>query len=109
MRPKSNGKSLMISGFMCDCHGFLNVNWQNTKKDDEGNIIHEGCEERKSYTIINPGRNADGYWTNENLVQQLVEVIPLFEKFILTVNYYFALTILKIIMLSLLMDWLFRN
>jgi hypothetical protein len=70
----------MISGFMCDCHGFLNINWQITKKDDEGNIIHQGYEERKSYTIINPGKNADGYWTNENLVQQLVEVIPLFEK-----------------------------
>jgi hypothetical protein len=34
----------------------------------------------KSYTIIKPGKNRDGYWTNANLVAQLKEVIPLFEQ-----------------------------
>ena len=60
--PKSRGRCLMVSGFICDCHGFLRV----------GN--------RKSYKIIAPGKNADGYWTNDDLVKQLEEVIPLFEE-----------------------------
>ena len=52
----------MVSGFTCDCHGFLKL--------EDG---------RKSYQIITPGKNGDGYWTNEDLVKQLALVIPLFE------------------------------
>jgi hypothetical protein len=55
LRPKSNGRSLHISGFACACHGF--------------------CQtlERSSYKIIKPGKNADGYWTNKDLVKQLLD------------------------------------
>ncbi len=66
IRPKSNGKSLMISGFMCACHGFI-------CKNIDGNI-------KRSYKTIKPGKQRDGYWTNENLVEQLEEVIPLFKS-----------------------------
>ena len=53
----------MVSGLMCDCHGSLNLGG-----------------DRKSYKIIAPGKNADGYWTNEDLVKLLELVIPLFEE-----------------------------
>jgi transposase len=63
LRPKSNGRSLHVSGFMCACHGFMRI----------GN--------RRSYKIIKPGKNADGYWTNADLVKQLEEeVISLAEE-----------------------------
>ena len=58
IRPKSNGSSLMVSGFSCECHGFVG-----------GNITH----------IMKPGKNRDGYWTNAMLVEQLEKVIPIFE------------------------------
>ena len=58
IRPKSNGSSLMVSGFSCECHGF-----------------HDG----KSWHKIKPGKNRDGYWTNADLVEQLKKVIPIFE------------------------------
>ncbi len=61
LRPKSSGRSLMISGFICECHGFLSLDGKN------------------SFQIIEPGKNHDGYWTNDNLVNQLQVVIPLFE------------------------------
>ncbi len=66
IRPKSNGQSIMISGFLCACHGFL-------CREINGNTV-------RSYKTIKPGKNRDGFWTNENLVQQLEEVIPLFKS-----------------------------
>ena len=52
----------MVSGFMCECHGFITRNGVSTFK------------------IIEPGKNKkDGYWTNANLVDQLKDVMPLFE------------------------------
>ena len=60
--PKSRGRSRMISGFMCHCHGFLS----------DGEL--------KSYSCITPGANNDGYWTNKDLVEQFEKVVPLFRK-----------------------------
>ena len=62
LKSKSRGRSLMVSGFICECHGFC-------RKD-----------QRRAYKIINPGKNADGYWTNEDLVKQLQDAIPLIEE-----------------------------
>ena len=61
IRAKSKGPSQHISGFSCPCHGF------------------PALDGAKSYKIINPGKNNDGYWTNDDLVLQVQEVIPLFE------------------------------
>ena len=58
IRPKSNGSSLMVSGFSCVCHGF-----------------HGGTTSH----IMKPGKNRDGYWTNAMLVEQLEKVIPIFQ------------------------------
>ena len=62
IKPKSNGSSLMISGFMCDCHGFLHLNGQ------------------KSYETFEFGKNRDGAWTNDNLIEQLEKVIEIFKQ-----------------------------
>ena len=57
MRPKSNGQSEHVSGFVCACHGFVQM--------DMGDYCFE------SFQIIKPGKNNEGYWTNQDLVNQL--------------------------------------
>jgi len=47
LRKKGDGKSLMVSGFVCPCCGFV---------DSE---------------TIEPGKNADGWWKTENMVAQV--------------------------------------
>lgn len=60
LRPKTNGSSLMVSGFTCPCHGWLTLNGKT------------------SWKIIRP--SSDGNWLNTDLVEQLHEVIPLFKE-----------------------------
>jgi transposase len=40
-----------------------------------------GGDWHSSFCIITPGKNADGYWTNDDLIIQLGIVIPLFERY----------------------------
>ena len=61
LRPKSRGQSLMVSGFMCECHGFI-----------------ERSDGYRSYEIIKPGIHRDGWWTNDDLIKQLNHVMPMF-------------------------------
>jgi hypothetical protein len=57
--PKTNGSSLMVSAFMCPCHGMM---------CDEGEV---------SYKLFKAGTNRDGWWDNADLVNQLQQVIPI--------------------------------
>ena len=50
----------MISDFFCECHGPLH--WF---AEDETKVY--------AREIIAPGKNFDGYWTNEDVVRQLEE------------------------------------
>lgn len=59
----TNGSSLMISAFICPCHGIFATE-----------------ELGSSYELFKAGANRDGYWDNEMLVNQFENVIPLFEK-----------------------------
>lgn len=68
LRPKSRGRSQHVSGFCCPCCGFL-----EEENEETGEIT-------RSFVIITPGKNADGYWTNDDLVLQLQRVMPLFER-----------------------------
>ena len=61
--PKSNGTSIMISGFVCECHGFMKG-------------IIDGTE-LKSYKLFEAGVAREGWFTNDDLVQQLKDVLPL--------------------------------
>ena len=60
IKPKSTGQSQHVSAFTCDCHGFMkaliNGQWKT------------------SYKIITPGKNSDGYWTNDDLVKQIEDI-----------------------------------
>jgi len=47
LRKKGAGKTLMVSGFMCPCHGVVDL---------------------KSFE---PGKNSDGYWTSAHMVEHV--------------------------------------
>ena len=64
MRPKSVGSSLMISGFTCQCHGFCS--------DDTLGL--------KSWQLFLAGKNREGWFTNDDLIEQTKKLFPLFEK-----------------------------
>ena len=65
IRPKSMGRDIHVSGFVCDCHGFMT----------------SPSTGRKSYEIMKLGKNADGYWTNDDLCKQLeADAIPIAEE-----------------------------
>ncbi len=56
LRPKGNGQGLMVSQFLCPCHG------------------------RFSSQTIKIGANYDGYWTLETMAAHLKEAIPKFNE-----------------------------
>ena len=60
IRPKGAGKSLMVSAFLCECHGFLRLS-------DEQRAQHPEVQYYDSTEIIKPGCNSEGYWTNADL------------------------------------------
>ena len=73
LRPKGQGRSLMVSEFMCECHGPLRF-----PPSLDPSSIGDGPTE--SLVILKPGKNADGYWKNSDLVEQLTKkAIPIFE------------------------------
>jgi hypothetical protein len=148
---KSKGKSLMVSGFICHCHGEMSVasadmpepvesptaldeaaeielSTVNTEPppakkqkqatmdsflggsgsgapvavkstpaaptpngDDTPDTVEQkglfnhsekmfGAKTLSSFTVFEPGANAQGYWTGQDVVDQTVEVVKIFEK-----------------------------
>ena len=72
IRPKGAGKSLMVSAFLCECHGLLRLS-------DEQRAQHPEVQYYDSTEIIKPGCNSEGYWTNADLVKQTKEkALPIF-------------------------------
>ena len=68
LRKKGKGKCIMISEFLCECHGRLS--WTT-----------ELGEVEYATTIITPGKNDDGWWKAENLVHQFkTKAIPMFDR-----------------------------
>jgi hypothetical protein len=90
---KSKGASIMISGFICACHGRMVV--QPDQVDAFRAFVdakHAGvdftmCEFTTpdgrlgyhSFTTIVPGKNKDGWWRGEDVVVQTRQVIAIFE------------------------------
>jgi hypothetical protein len=57
LKKKGNGKSIMVSGFLCQCHGLY------------------------SHQLIIPGKNDEGWWSCEDLIKQAKEsALPDFER-----------------------------
>lgn len=71
LRPKGEGRSIMVSDFLCECHGPLKLSSEQQRENPN--------TEPESVTIIKPGKNADGYWTNSDLVKQLEKVVLIFK------------------------------
>lgn len=71
LRPKGEGASIMVSGFLCPCHGLLRLT------DDQ--VFSELDNDRDSTVIINPGVNKDGYFTNEDLADQTNRMMRIFD------------------------------
>ena len=77
LKPKTNGLSLMISGFMCPCHGFME---------------HNGV---KSYVEFAAGKNRDGWFTNDDLINQLEECFDMIAELHPGMKLLFAFDIFK--------------
>ena len=63
LRPKGQGRSIMVSEFLCECHGPLKL-IEHQMKDHTG-ISFE------TYAIIMPGKQKDRYWTISDLIHQV--------------------------------------
>lgn len=71
IRPKGEGQSIMISQFLCPCHGVMAVTADEAKS--------QGWDFLQAGELIHPGKNVDGYWTNDLLINQIeTKVIPIF-------------------------------
>jgi hypothetical protein len=71
LRPKGDGHVIMVSQFLCACHGSLTISFEEAKT--------LGLDFTTAGEIIYPGKHKDGYWTNQDLVNQLqTKAIPLF-------------------------------
>ena len=72
IRPKGNGRSVMVSAFLCECHGIL-------KLSKELQALHPEVP-ADSTVLLKPGTNAEGYWKNSDLVTQVKEkALPIFK------------------------------
>lgn len=72
LRPKGQGRSIMVSEFLCECHGPLKLS--QSQMEDYTGIPSETCE------IIIPGKEQDGYWTTCDLINQVkTKLMPIFK------------------------------
>jgi hypothetical protein len=72
LRKKGNGRSIMVSEFLLEACGRLQLS-------EEEKRIHPNVPvEARCY--LTPGRNQEGYWTVEDLLNQIKnKAIPIFE------------------------------
>lgn len=72
LRKKGRGRSLHVSEFLTETIGRLRLT--EAQQHAFPGLVAEAC------VIIEPGTNHDGWWTAEQLIQQVVErAIPIFE------------------------------
>lgn len=65
LRKKGKGRSLHVSEFLTDTIGRLKLNDEQINEVDE-NFPHE------ARVIMKPGKNYDGYWNIQNLIDQVL-------------------------------------
>ena len=70
IRPKGPGASIMVSAFLCQCHGLLRLSKEQCSLYPE--------VESDSTVILYPGANKDGCFTNEHLAQQTKKMLKIF-------------------------------
>jgi hypothetical protein len=79
LRPKGQGKSFMVSQFLCQCHGHMEVEITEELMQRFPSVPQFPGIVFQTLKIIKPGKNADGYWGNQDLVEQTKIAIILFE------------------------------
>ncbi|KAH6565171.1 hypothetical protein BASA62_007455 [Batrachochytrium salamandrivorans] len=63
---------MMVSEFLCKCHGPMRLSV--SQQLAHPSVLSE------TLCVIKPGKNADGYWTNKDLAEQLeFRAIPIFK------------------------------
>ena len=70
LRPKESGRYLMVSKFICQWQGQMEVTVTGAMAAEFSAIQGLVGSKYETLKIIKPGKNADGYWTNKHLVQQ---------------------------------------
>src|SRR5947209_5345460 len=71
LRSKHIGRSIMVSAFLCPCHGLLRLS-------DEQLLANSHIEHKETFVMRSV--QADGYWKAEHMLDQLVNrAIPIFE------------------------------
>ncbi|CAJ0755543.1 12240_t:CDS:2, partial [Entrophospora sp. SA101] len=72
LKKKGNGRSIMVSEFLTEKNGRLHLN--------EVQITSNPYVPEESRVILKPGKNHEGYWTNDHLIEQVeFKAIPIFE------------------------------
>ena len=64
LRKKGQGRSIHVSDFLTDTIGRLKLN----ENDLDDTIPHE------ARVIINPGKNFDGWWDIDQLINQVINI-----------------------------------
>jgi hypothetical protein len=71
LRPKGQGRSIMVSEFICECHGPMKLN--EAQRAEHPDVAFETC------TIIQPGKH-EGYWITANLIEKVkAKAMPIFK------------------------------
>lgn len=71
LRPKGEGRSIMVSAFLCPCHGLLRLS-------DEQIRANPHIKYKEAFILRSI--QSDGYWKSEHMLEQLVQqAIPIFE------------------------------
>jgi len=66
LRKKGKGRCIMISEFLCECHGRMEV-------------VLDGAE-LATMEKLTPGKNEEGWWTADHLLEQIKKkMLPVFE------------------------------
>lgn len=88
---KTKGSSIMLSGLICPCHGRMEITGDDVPKFEAfcrrkhprvafaKSKFKEGGGGYHSFTSIEPGKNKDGWWTGRDVVDQMEEIVPIFE------------------------------
>ena len=70
--PKVNGRSVMASVFLCECHGILKLDQELQMRFPD--VAADSTE------IVTAGCNSESYWKNSDIVKQLQQkAIPIFQ------------------------------
>jgi hypothetical protein len=80
LRRKSQGLSIHVSDFLCESVGRLGLSEEECRIN-ESLPSNEQLVHTKACVTIYPGINRDGWWKNQDIVNQVVErAIPIFER-----------------------------